>query len=513
MPSSLASSLHTDASLEPEDFIDSRFPSRPVSYHESDVPIFSQQDYPWHLQPLPGFPTPHVQSVKGTHGDLLVPSALIPDTSSIQGHLNFQPTDRRDKGGPFTPCQLSGSLPAALDLCHDFRPVIQRTDSTSSLEMTRKAARASRFRPTRAAIAPPQMDAGVKKTRKGQLWLSSSQRNSLALSPYGSNVEASPDAKWHIHAPAKDAVKCNDGPLSSEDEDSHYIPRNEAKELPFACPFFRRWPTRYVDCVNRKLTRIQDVKRHLYRRHSQSPFYCPTCFRQFPSPNPRDEHIREGSCTPAIASSKCIDAISAEVRNSLKHYFTQKVSPMEKWYGMWDLIFPGEKPPESPYFGGMVSETLSMLRDLCKNESQLFIPDTVIFSPTKPITKEDLQTMMIQMVDRVHDHFKGGLPQTRDSTSGGLVSRTGRMVERSSVNGEPGPLLGGELMGDELTSAFGIWGAPFPGIPPPTSSTAGRPDSGPSSCFDSSELFDESLFTGQNWMTPPSVNQLLNGFQ
>lgn len=479
----------------------------------------SQQDYPWQLQPLHNFPITHVQSFKSTQADLLVPAAIIPDASSVQGHLNIQQPNPGDNADPFAPCRLGSSLPAsasdfaALYLCHDFQPVIQRTDSTSSLEMARKAARTSRCRPTRAGIVPPQMDSGVKKTRKGQLWLSSSQKNSLALSSYGPNVEASPNAKWHKHVLAKDAAQYNDGTLSSEDEDSHCKSRNEEKELPFACPYFRRWPTRYVDCMSRKLTRIQDVKRHLYRRHSQSPFYCPTCSRQFPSPNPRDEHIREGSCTLAIASSEGINAISAEVRNSLKHYFIQKLSPMEKWYGMWDLIFPGEKPPESPYFAGVVSETLSMLRDLCNNESQLFIPDTVTFSPARLITKENLQKMMIQMLDKVQEHFKGGLPQTKGSASDGLGSLATPLVESLPVNGGTGPWLEDEMIGDESTSAFGIWDAPFPRFASPATNTDGRSDFGHHVDLNSSEFLDESLLIGQNWMPPPVVNSLLNGFQ
>ena len=59
----------------------------------------------------------------------------------------------------------------------------------------------------------------------------------------------------------------------------------------FACPFFIKSPDKFLECRKFKLSRIRDVKQHIWRRH-QRPLYCPRCYDEFPSELARDEHVR-----------------------------------------------------------------------------------------------------------------------------------------------------------------------------------------------------------------------------
>ncbi|KAI1635809.1 hypothetical protein F4809DRAFT_427506 [Biscogniauxia mediterranea] len=66
----------------------------------------------------------------------------------------------------------------------------------------------------------------------------------------------------------------------------------------FACPFDKSNSNKYSDCRTNILTRIKDVKQHVYRKHSKPHLYCPFCFQVFANANSRDTHIRQETCVP-----------------------------------------------------------------------------------------------------------------------------------------------------------------------------------------------------------------------
>ncbi|KAF4436522.1 hypothetical protein FACUT_6380 [Fusarium acutatum] len=68
--------------------------------------------------------------------------------------------------------------------------------------------------------------------------------------------------------PTKTCIGDEDGspcPSMIESDDSS-VEDIEVRKA-FACPYFRLDPVRHIECLSRKLYRIQDVKQHLSRRH------------------------------------------------------------------------------------------------------------------------------------------------------------------------------------------------------------------------------------------------------
>ncbi|KAJ6784274.1 hypothetical protein PWT90_03916 [Aphanocladium album] len=536
--SSTISSSPTDGTQEPPDLTDSRNPSRQTSYHESDVGTYSPPNYIWQtpMVPVNGFPIPHVQSLESIQTALSAHS-LLQDTSSLQYYPTYAPLVAGDGTDSFALLQQAGawtaytSDTASVDLYHEAHANIHRTDSTLSVEAVKRNARASfpvyprsrsplkaedrvsRSRSIVGVVTPPT-DAGVKKSRKEKLRTSSSRRNSMPLVSSGANCKNSVDANGRRTSPSKEEAVSNDEPLSSEDEDSRNRPKSSGKEPTFACPFYRRWPTRHIECMNRKLTRIQDVKQHIYRRHSKSPFYCPTCSKVFASPDPRDEHIREGQCTPATASSKrSSDGISAQVQDSLKNRFSRRLSPIDQWYGIWDLIFPDVTSPENAHVGSLVTEMVGMLKDFWKNEGQCIIPSLTKPNPSQPIGEADLQMLMAQMLDKVQDHFEGE-PSKADSAAVEATDSQGdHIMGSSSVEGKSGGVAEDDENSYEQ-SPPNQWGDNIYYSPDgsPTLNMGGRIVP-PCADLGSSGMLVDERYTEQSWMASSVANPIVNRFQ
>lgn len=533
MPSSLSSLSQTDGSLEsPENlgFADSYFLTCQASPQDIDLPLpaFPHPEFVIPLLPLNTFTVPHVPPLGSIHSAFSAPSSIIPEASSSQYYPHFERPIPGDNADILALSQRASSWQpstadyATLDLHHGLDASPHRSHSTSHSDPAENAAqgpshhsagpnRLLRAELNRAPQSHPiggavnlAAEARVKKKRRAQLRQNTYRKSSSSLRPPRAN--ASRDAERRRRPPNKDEFMDNDDPLSSEDEDSRPRPKDAEKEHTFACPFYRKWPTRHIDCMNRKLTRIQDVKQHLYRRHSQSPFYCPTCYRHFPSPDPRDEHIRTASCRPTASScTRSMDGISAQVHNSLKLRPTGRFTPTEQWYGIWDLIFPEEQPPESPYFGGMVSEMLGMLRDLCQHESQRLIPNFVNPCLNNAITQQDLPMLMMQMLDKVQNYLAGE-PEPAGVAGDRLTSSTTQMMETSLKDDET------------VTSPMDVKASPEPDSISGNWDILQCPSDSPIACMSSAPvegpydftLLDESILPYQAWMdlekTAPNIN-------
>ena len=155
--------------------------------------------------------------------------------------------------------------------------------------------------------------------------------------------------------------------------------RDEAIQSPlFACPYFRLDPVVHQGCLNYKLKRIRDVKQHLQRRHTLQPFYCPTCFKCFPSISCRDDHIRSRNCSTAQChqTSNNIDGITGETQVRLSKKVNRAVKPEDQWYAVWEILFGGslKKPADGPFIGSMVRETFRMVRAFWRLNGSEILP-------------------------------------------------------------------------------------------------------------------------------------------
>ncbi|KAK6839245.1 hypothetical protein PG987_005111 [Apiospora arundinis] len=104
-------------------------------------------------------------------------------------------------------------------------------------------------------------------------------------------------------------------------------------------------------------SRIGDVRQHIDRRHRQPP-HCPSCGCTFTARQTREltAHINQRRCTripfqlPGVTDDQW-DMIRARGR-AAPH--TVNGGDIERWFQIWDVIFPGVGRPSSPFMDGSV---------------------------------------------------------------------------------------------------------------------------------------------------------------
>lgn len=220
-----------------------------------------------------------------------------------------------------------------------------------------------------------------------------------------------------------------------------------------------------MECMTRKLSRIQDVKQHLYRRHSQSRFYCPNCFKDFASPDPRDAHIREGDCKPSAPPARAsVDGLSAQLQESLRTRLSRKLTAEEQWYEIWAIIFPDHPVPESAHLGTMISESVGMLRDFWRQEGQQLLRGMVRPSQTRTGLEEaELQGYMMKMLDKVQDHLsRDSAPSSKAPPTANVGAQFGQPEQLGLQEDESGPSP------DDADASYKPAGTDYLVYPPPS---------------------------------------------
>ncbi|KAL2132610.1 hypothetical protein VTI74DRAFT_3600 [Chaetomium olivicolor] len=136
---------------------------------------------------------------------------------------------------------------------------------------------------------------------------------------------------------------------------------------PLACHFYKRFPTHFTRCLFRNhLTSTSFVVQHIHRCHSQ-PIRCPICSRAFDGAAERDEHIRQRTCQSASRDPGCVDngreGLDRHQLVELRQRTSRRgLTEAERWYAIWDFIFPGAPRPDSPYIRSPEDEILGITR-------------------------------------------------------------------------------------------------------------------------------------------------------
>ena len=123
-------------------------------------------------------------------------------------------------------------------------------------------------------------------------------------------------------------------------------PTNHNIHPPFACPFYLHDPHTYP-CQG--FRRIVDVRQHIIRDGHAQVRHCPICGMTFESDDARSAHIRQRVCQPTLfyhpgaTLDQCNRIRDAAQRGNI----TGGVE--ERWFIMWDILFPNARRPSSPY--------------------------------------------------------------------------------------------------------------------------------------------------------------------
>ncbi|KAK3374548.1 hypothetical protein B0H63DRAFT_480466 [Podospora didyma] len=137
--------------------------------------------------------------------------------------------------------------------------------------------------------------------------------------------------------------------------------------LPLACPFWKHNNVQHRKCHKLTLTRIRDVKQHLQRRHTPE-FYCQRCYLIFDTEELQQTHIL-GVCERSTSAH--LDGISSTADRALRKKSKPNLSTEDQWFAIWDIIFPNQRRPRSPYIDPHLSEDINLFREFWQNSDNV----------------------------------------------------------------------------------------------------------------------------------------------
>ena len=132
---------------------------------------------------------------------------------------------------------------------------------------------------------------------------------------------------------------------------------------PFACPFYLHDRHEWCNCLrNYTLNRIVDVRLHLLRVHLLAP-QCPLCGEEFEDDAAQSDsaedrcnaHIELQICQPLPSPPPARHGLTRDQFEAVRLIAGRRngrrvADPhAEKWFEMWDIIFPNSPRPISPY--------------------------------------------------------------------------------------------------------------------------------------------------------------------
>lgn len=123
----------------------------------------------------------------------------------------------------------------------------------------------------------------------------------------------------------------------------------------FACHYYLHDRIGHSDCQYKRLGRLSDVRQHLLNRTHKQVVHCPLCGITFTEENARqlrDAHVQEATCErspspfnyPGITEDE-----ERRIRDIARDGRTTQYNEVQRWNGIWDVLFPGVPPPDSPF--------------------------------------------------------------------------------------------------------------------------------------------------------------------
>ncbi|KAF5983233.1 hypothetical protein FCOIX_3320 [Fusarium coicis] len=141
----------------------------------------------------------------------------------------------------------------------------------------------------------------------------------------------------------------------------------------FACPYFRLDPVRHIECLSRKLYRIQDVKQHLSRRHYMA---------------------REKSSD----TSDNTRGVNTRTQSILKLRLDRRLAPERQWHKIWKALFDRKLPREGPYLGNSKQEIVGSMIAVCKQGSSRVVPGILRSLGLSSEKRKSVQQLMEQLL-------------------------------------------------------------------------------------------------------------------
>ena len=171
-----------------------------------------------------------------------------------------------------------------------------------------------------------------------------------------------------------------------------------------ACPYSKRYPykyssfntsqTQYRNCSSGYWTTISRLKQHLYRVHSRPEHYCPRCFEGFKSEELLETHAQR-ICDLTV--SPYSDKMSKDQMSQIKRR-NSKVEVTNGWYEIYQILFPNEALPKSPFSGDLSTVLLQSFKSFCLQEAPRQLPAIIRSQLGLQIASTAIQPELLQSV-------------------------------------------------------------------------------------------------------------------
>ncbi|RMZ92509.1 hypothetical protein DV736_g252, partial [Chaetothyriales sp. CBS 134916] len=149
-----------------------------------------------------------------------------------------------------------------------------------------------------------------------------------------------------------------------------------AGETLYACHFCkfdgRRYSERnsqekqYRGCSSGYWPDISRLKQHLYRVHWRGR-YCNRCYKTFKRPEDFEAHLSDSNgCT--IRECPFPEKFDDDKYNEIRRK-RPTTSPEDVWYIIYEVLFPGQEPPASPYADGTSSQSAAAFESTPPNSA------------------------------------------------------------------------------------------------------------------------------------------------
>ena len=212
---------------------------------------------------------------------------------------------------------------------------------------------------------------------------------------------------------------------------------DKGPQISFACPFLKRDPVKHGKCCTYQLSRIRDVKQHLYRCHIPD-FYCQLCLESdFRSEQALAEHLDLRTCLRNNDPTS-LDGISNKQRKQLSRKSNHEISNEDQWFEIWKILFFIRPRPRSVYMDTRVSMDLRLFREYCDTHEQSVMGDQYESNPvwsgesTAEQRRDFLRMVRVQGMNRIFEDHRHAMRSLE-----ALMSRNASFPEQSGDRIQP----------------------------------------------------------------------------
>ncbi|KAI0126128.1 hypothetical protein BJ170DRAFT_460906 [Xylariales sp. AK1849] len=208
-------------------------------------------------------------------------------------------------------------------------------------------------------------------------------------------------------------------------------------ERKLACPYFKRYPEKYVDvrvCCGPGWDSVHRVKEHLYRKHSWPKFRCFRCYTAFDDSESLAVHARSDErCTNQTPDSDNRFDEKTEMALKSRTRGIEKKSMNERWVEVYRILFPTENDDAvpSPYYEYVEKSTMSVHgHDQTLQEYNEFIRREL-----SPVLREELSSDIEAQLNVFEDGLKDRVTKILQRLNQRLFSdfKSSRRAEDASV--------------------------------------------------------------------------------